>query len=680
MPNHLIDSTSPYLLQHAHNPVDWYPWGEEALQRARDEGKPIFLSIGYSACHWCHVMAHESFEDPDIAAYLNQHFISIKVDREERPDIDAIYMNAVVAMTGQGGWPMSLFLTPNGKPFFGGTYFPPNPRYNMPAFEQVVESVVESWQIEREAIESTGDRLLAHIRTSIRLPQGSGTTGTTSLEIAEIELLRTYNWQTGGWGGAPKFPQAMAVDFLISRSVGRHSQGLRAACHALDAMSAGGIYDMVGGGFHRYSTDAAWLVPHFEKMLYDNALLAGAYLHAYLVTGSVNYRRVCERTLDFIISDMTNPQGGFYSSLDADTGGEEGKTYTWTIEEINALLGDGIDLFRQAFDLPESGNFYGQIILKRRQSNEALSAVSGQSIEAIQSQLEASLDILNQARRIRPQPGIDDKVLPAWNGLAVRTLAEAGRYLGRQDYLAAALKNAQFILSNLLEEDELHRSWRAGKSAHPGALDDYAGLALSLLALYQASGDSRWYLSAERLAAAIQPRFGSSDSGFYDSQFDSSLPLRPKEFQDNAVPSGNALSALVFLQLAELGADPLYRQLGESLLSITEKAAGEYPLSFAFWLQALDFSAGPVTQVAILTGPDDETRELLAAASEHYNPRMVLAWDNFPPGSTSPPLLLDRPLVDKKTTAYVCRGFYCRLPVTTPAEFRQQLEIPAEPD
>jgi uncharacterized protein YyaL (SSP411 family) len=469
MPNKLINENSPYLLQHANNPVDWYPWGEEALNKARTENKPIFLSIGYAACHWCHVMEHESFEDPETAAIMNEHFVNIKVDREERPDLDSIYMQATTAMTGSGGWPMSVFLTPDLRPFFAGTYFPPVRRYNMPAFKDVLLSMAKVWQEQRAEVDRVGNQVLQHIQPPL-LGKTDVTVSVETLEAAARSLLESYDWGYGGWGSAPKFPQPMAIEFLLRRALTdspQREQMLKAAVHALNAMSRGGLYDVVGGGFARYSVDNFWRTPHFEKMLYDNAQLALAYLHGFLVTGDVRFRQVCEETLDFILREMTNAEGGFYSSLDADSEGEEGKFYVWTHDEIAAVLGADFEFFKAAYGITPQGNWEGKTILQRALDDASLAALFKVDREMLHTMLARAHARLLEARNTRVRPGTDDKVLVMWNSLALTAFAEAGRYLGRHDYVEAAIRNARFLMDNLHGADRLLRSWRAGQACFP---------------------------------------------------------------------------------------------------------------------------------------------------------------------------------------------------------------------
>ncbi|HSJ87605.1 MAG TPA: thioredoxin domain-containing protein, partial [Anaerolineales bacterium] len=448
MSNQLINENSPYLLQHANNPVDWHPWGEEALTKAKTENKPIFLSIGYAACHWCHVMEHESFEDAETAAIMNENFISIKVDREERPDLDSIYMQATTAMTGSGGWPMSVFLTPDLRPFYAGTYFPPVRRYNMPAFKDVLLSMANAWKEQRDEINRVGSQILQYIQPQVVSSDGEGTFTEQSLEEATKSLLDGYDWGNGGWGGAPKFPQPMTIEFLLRRALSNsphREQALKASVHILNAMSRGGMYDVVGGGFARYSVDNFWRVPHFEKMLYDNAQLALAYLHGYLVTGEQRFRQICEETLDFILREMTHPMGGFYSSLDADSEGEEGKFYVWTQDELQNVLGADFDIFKAAYGITSQGNWEGKTVLQRAMDDATLAARFKLNAETLRQKLSDSHRKLLHIRSGRVRPGTDDKILVMWNALALDVFAEAGRYLERKDYLEAATRNARFL-------------------------------------------------------------------------------------------------------------------------------------------------------------------------------------------------------------------------------------------
>jgi uncharacterized protein YyaL (SSP411 family) len=677
MPNHLIKENSPYLLQHAHNPVDWYPWSEEALTKARTENKPIFLSIGYSACHWCHVMAHESFEDEETAALMNENFINIKVDREERPDIDSIYMQATTAMTGSGGWPMSVFLTPDLRPFYAGTYFPPVRRYNMPSFKEVLLSLAKVWREERDEVDRVSSQVLQHIQP--QMPEhDKNTFRPETLEAVTKSLLDSYDWGYGGWGNAPKFPQPMTIEFLLRRSQSNSPQRepiLTAIRHVLNAMSRGGMYDVVGGGFARYSVDNFWRTPHFEKMLYDNAQLASVYLHSYLVTGEIRYRQVCEETLDFILREMTHPAGGFYSSLDADSEGEEGKFYVWTQDELQGVLGSDFDFFKSAYGITPQGNWEGKTILQRALDDSTLSARFKLDLETTRAKLAECHSKLLTARNTRIRPRTDDKVLVMWNSLALSVLAEASRYLGRKDYLDAAIRNAHFLLNNLYIEDRLLRSWRDGQAKHNAYLEDYAGLILALLTLYQSEPNPEWYVTSLKLADETVAHFIDPTGGFFDTRDDhEALLVRPKDIQDNATPSGNALAAIALLQLATYGDRNERRGVAEDMLSSVQTTMLRYPTAFAQWLCAADFAVGPTYEVAIIGDLDNfNTHQFLKTLWKSYRPRQVTAISAYPPGPGSPSLLKDRPLVNNLPTAYVCQGFVCLTPVNSPDEMESQL-------
>jgi len=496
MTNYLENSTSPYLLQHANNPVEWYPWGEEAIEKARLENKPIFLSIGYAACHWCHVMAHESFEDPEIATIMNRNYINVKVDREERPDLDSIYMSAVVALTGQGGWPMSVFLTPDLTPFYGGTYFPPESRYGLPSFREILVSLSSAWKLKRDEVIQAGQKIITAIIQRSVSEGFSGTFTPSILTNAARTLINTYDWNHGGWGKAPKFPQPMALEYLLRRHMAGDNGVLKPALHALRTMAKGGMYDIVGGGFSRYATDNEWLVPHFEKMLYNNALLARVYLHAWQITREPLFRRVVEETLNFIIREMLAPQGGFYSSLDADSEGVEGKYYVWTHEEIRNTFGGKDELFETAFDISSTGNWEGKIVLQRVAENSKLSSNFNLSISEVIRTLESRKLQLLALRNKRIHPGTDDKILTSWNGLMLSTFAEAARVMENKTYLQIAQKNAQFLLTSLRADGKLHRAWRNGQASEQVFLEDYASFILGLIDLYQSDFNNQWYSEA----------------------------------------------------------------------------------------------------------------------------------------------------------------------------------------
>lgn len=674
MSNQLANETSPYLLQHAENPVNWYPWNEKAFQIAREENKPIFLSIGYSSCHWCHVMAHESFEDPEIAALLNQSFISIKVDREERPDIDSIYMNAVVAMTGQGGWPMSVFLTPDGKPFFGGTYFPPIRRYGSPSFRDILISITRSWQEAPDEINPVAEKLARHLQESAHWggweeqPLREET-----IQAAFKELEASYDWSGGGWGQAPKFPAPMTIEFLLQQAFRGNPKALEIANHTLTAMVRGGMYDVVGGGFHRYSTDGAWFVPHFEKMLYDNAQLASVYLHAYQITGDETFRRICQQTLDFMIRDLLQPDGGFSSSLDADSEGEEGKTYLWTYSELQAAIDDQADFdwLSQIFSLKVNGNFEGKTILQQKQSLPALAAQMDLSISEFSQKLDRLLAILLAHRQKRVQPLRDDKVLTFWNSLAIQAFAEAGKALNRMDYLQIAQKNARFLLSELTKDGHLLRSWRMGKAQNTAFLEDHAGLILGLLALYQADFDPQWFQAALKIADELNSGFTDPDGGFFDTHTSQdSLLIRPKDIQDNATPSGNALAAMTFARLAEFTSNDPWTKPIVPLLGNLQEMMARYPNAFAYWLQSLNFLLGPIQQIALVWPNNSPSPiEYLTLLNKTYNPLSVQAAAVIPLAVGVPPLANDRLVMNGKATVYLCENFTCKKPINQFKEF-----------
>jgi uncharacterized protein YyaL (SSP411 family) len=569
VPNELVNSSSPYLLQHADNPVEWFPWGEAALEKSIEEDKPIFLSIGYAACHWCHVMAHESFEDPETAEIMNKFFVNIKVDREERPDVDNIYMDAVVALTGQGGWPMSVFLTPEQQPFYGGTYFPPVSRYNMPAFRDVLLSVAKTWREDRDRLLEAGGQISDYIKKNQLIPNQATQLEAKYLDQAADTLVKNYDWKYGGWGAAPKFPQPMAIEFLLRRASRGDSESLQIATHALHSMAKGGMYDLIGGGFARYSTDNDWLVPHFEKMLYDNALLARAYLHAYLITGEPAFRRVCEETLDFVMREMTDPAGGFYSSLDADSEGEEGKFYVWTEDEVRSADIDAseTDFILAAYGFSPEGNFEGKTVPRRDLDDVQLAENFNLQVEEIPDLLKRINGSLLEVRGKRIRPGTDDKVLVAWNGWMCLAFSEAGRYLGISRYGDMATRNLNFLLSNMLENGRLYRSWRSGHASHNAYLDDYASLILALIGHYNSDPDLRWFQNAVELTETMIEQYHSSDGIFYDTpENHEQLLVRPRDLQDNATPSGNSLAAYALLQITAYQGDGKLRDMAENML------------------------------------------------------------------------------------------------------------------
>ena len=681
--NRLAAEHSPYLLQHAHNPVDWFPWGPEAFDKARSENKPIFLSIGYSTCHWCHVMERESFEDEGTAAYLNSRFIAIKVDREERPDLDQVYMGAVQAMTGGGGWPMSVFLTPEGRPFYGGTYFPNRPSHGLPSFQQVLQGIDQAWRDQRGELEDAGRRLVEQLASHAANAIGPAP-GPDLLDTAVALLERSFDAANGGWGGAPKFPQPMTIEFLLRRAAAGDRRALPLARQTLDRMADGGIHDQLGGGFHRYATDAIWLVPHFEQMLYDNAQLARVYLHAWALTGEARFRGVATGVLEYMLRELTTTDGAFAASQDADTGGVEGATFTWRADEVRSALGEDAALFATAYGVTDAGNWEGVSILSRARSTAELAklyAIPGADVEA---RLARSRARLLEVRAARQQPARDDKALAAWNGLAIAALADAARLLrfvpGAEGeaarYRAAAEGAANAILGGLLDaRGQLGRSWKDGRSSGQGVLEDYANLADGLLALYQATFDERWFATARTLADAILDRFADPAGGFFDTAIDhEQLVTRPKDVQDNATPSGSAMATFVLLRLAALTGESRYRAAAERALATTTPYLVRYPTAFAQWLQAADFSLASVAEVAIVGDLDDPaTHELLQVAGGGYAPNRVLAASSLAEGPSTVPLLAERTRLKGRPTAYVCRNFACRLPVTDADALRDQL-------
>ncbi len=670
--NRLKDASSPYLLQHADNPVDWYEWGPEAFLTAQEADKPIFLSIGYAACHWCHVMAHESFEDPDTAAVMNEHFINIKLDREERPDIDSIYMDAVVAMTGHGGWPMSVFLTPTGEPFYGGTYFPPVSRHQLPAFRDVLESIARAWREDRSQMESLGNQLTERLQSTISLSVPSSSAGEldgATLDRAAERALESYDWQFGGWGGAPKFPQSTLIEFLLRR-YRRNGDGLARdmALHALDHMAAGGIYDQVGGGFHRYAVDAHWLVPHFEKMLYDNVLLIRTYTIAWLLTQRDRYRRVAEQTIDFLLREMSHPEGGLFSSLDADSEGHEGKFYVWTPAEIEQALEDPVlvELALERYGATERGNFEGTNVLHLN-PDRLDEAERSDDLRLIAARLL-------KAREDRIRPALDDKVLASWNGLGLSALSGAARAFSNETYLEAAQRLAEFMLRSLLVDGALKRTWREGRARYDAFLEDHAAIGLGMLDLYAVDFNPRWYGAAVDRAEEILAAFRDSAGGFFDTREDQeALILRPKSIQDTPIPSGNSLAISLLLRLAALTGDDRYDKPAQAALLSMQGHMARHPTAFSGWLSNLDFALGPQTQLALVGDPADPSfAELSSVLHEAYYPNLVVAGGRINE-DPQPALLEGRALLEDRPTAYLCEQFSCQMPTNDPKALREQL-------
>jgi uncharacterized protein YyaL (SSP411 family) len=633
--NRLARETSPYLLQHAGNPVDWYPWGDEAFARARAEDMPVLLSIGYSACHWCHVMERESFEDEATAREMNEHFVSVKVDREERPDIDAVYMDAVVALSGNGGWPMTVFLTPDGAPFFGGTYFPPEPRHGMPAFRQVLGAVAEAYRDRRDDVGRQAQVLVDALRQgAAREPSGEP----LSAELLDgaVETLRSqYDGQWGGFGVAPKFPPASVIEFLLRRGE------FELALGTLDGMAAGGMHDLVGGGFHRYSVDRQWLVPHFEKMLYDNALLVPAYLHAWVLTGTTTYRDVVERTVDYALRELALDRGGFASAQDADTEGVEGLTFTWTPSELAAVIGPGRESLLQPFE-------------------DGRSIVRG-------GLTDDERTVLLAARDLRPKPLRDDKAIAGWNGLMLAALAEAGRRLDRADWVDAGRALAEFLLGPLSDGERLHRTWRDGVAKGTGYLEDYADVAHGLYELHVATGELRWLEESRRLALLAVELFADDERGgfFLTPRGGEELVARQKDIEDTPTPSGSSMLAFVLLRLARIWGDDELERRAAGALRLVRDALPRAPTGFGWALCALDLHLSPPRELAIVGGAESQVAR---AALRGFDPNAVVA---FGPAE-SVPLLEGKTLVGGAPAVYVCESFACRTPLTDPAAFADE--------
>jgi uncharacterized protein len=668
--NRLIDETSPYLRQHAHNPVDWYAWGEEALQDAASNDKPIFLSIGYSACHWCHVMERESFEHEATATLMNELFVNIKVDREERPDLDSIYMDAVQAMTGQGGWPMSVFLTPDGKPFYGGTYFPPQPRYGMPSFVQVLRSVAEAYRDRRDQVEGQAERLTDMLRRTAQFESQAVDLGVETLDEAVAQLHQHVDEEHGGFGTQPKFPQPMTLEFVLTQYLRTGDlDTLYMAELTLEQMALGGIYDQLGGGFHRYSVDAYWLVPHFEKMLYDNAQLLSIYLHAWQLNKLPLYRRIVEETVDYVLREMTAPTGGFYTAQDADSEGEEGKFFVWAPAEIEAVLdANAAEVFEATYGVSTRGNFEGKNILHMRRTAESVAKDFNLSQEQVEQILAESKTKLFAEREKRVKPARDEKILVEWNGLMIHALAEVGVVLGRQDALDAAIAAADFILTHMSQPDgKLYRSYKDGRARFNAYLEDYAAFARALVVLYEATFDLRWLGEASRLTQLIFEQFHDAErGGFFQTGLDhEQLVARRKDYIDNAIPSGNSLTAELLLRLAVLVDNEQYRREATRVILTLKEAMAQQPTGFGRMLTALNALLHPSQEIAIVGDPNDTTtREMLVEVRGRYLPTTVLALKQ--PGAESMlPLLANRGLVNGQPAAYVCENYTCKLPVTT---------------
>ena len=660
MPNRLAEETSPYLLQHRENPVDWHPWGEEALGRAREEDRPLLVSIGYSACHWCHVMERESFEDPETARLMNASFVCIKVDREERPDVDAIYMEACQAMTGSGGWPLNAFLTPEQVPFYVGTYFPPEERYGRPSWRMVLEAVAKAWDERPEEIRAAGDRIAQRLAGGALLEPSGAELAPAMLDTAVEELASAYDSRHGGFGGAPKFPPSSAIELLLRRGETKMSAG------TLGAMASGGIYDQVGGGFSRYSVDELWLVPHFEKMLYDNALLARAYLHGWQVTGEPLFEQVCRETLDWALLEMRAPEGGFYSALDADSEGEEGRFYVWALAELREVLGESdAEVAIRWFGASERGNFEGANILTRGTGEPP-------------PELPGIRRRLYEARAQRVWPGLDDKRLCAWNALMISVLADAGAVLREPAYIEAARVCADFVLTSMRDPvGRLLRTFKEGKGRLNAYLEDHAYLLEALLTLYEATFEPRWFAAAREIADATIERFADRErGGFFETSSDHErLVARRKDLEDNPIPAGNSSAAYGLLRLAALTGEASYERHAEGVLRLLGGIAPQHPQAFAHLLQAIDFRLAATREVALV---GEEIEPLDRAVRARFRPHLVvaatLAADGRGDAGGGPALLRGRTPVEGRAAAYVCENFACRRPVTEPEELEALLD------
>lgn len=680
--NRLKDETSPYLLQHADNPVDWHPWGEAAFRLAREQDKPVLLSVGYSACHWCHVMAHESFEDEATAEMMNALFVNVKVDREERPDVDDIYMGAVQAIAGQGGWPMTVFLLPDGRPFYGGTYYPKERRYGMPSFTQLMGAVHDAYRNQRENLEQQADKLhqaLKRDALAIGREDDSGLTADL-LDEAAYALLASIDRENGGFGSQPKFPNPISLEFLLRHHARTgDDETLNLAAFTLRQMAHGGIYDQIGGGFARYSVDAHWLVPHFEKMLYDNAQLSRLYLHAWQITGDGLFKSMAEDIYDYILREMTAPSGGFYSATDADSEGEEGKFFVWTIEEAGAALAPisddvprALEIAIETYGLTPQGNFEGSNILCLPRPLAETAIILGMSLDDLVAAIARIKDQLYAVRAERVPPGLDDKILTSWNGLTLASLAEAARALKRDDYLAAARRAGAFLLDQMLDESgRLYRTHKDGHSKLNGYLEDYANSIDALLELYQSTFEENWFVAARRLADVALARFRADDGGFYDTSDDhEALIVRPRNLQDNVTPSGNAMMAKQLLRLAAYTGEARYGDAARETLRKLSDAMRQYPQAFAESLNAADMLVQGLAEVAIIGDTHDQTTlEVMDALRRPFRPNLVTA---FARGDValhdSIPLLNARSKLDGATAIYVCRNFACELPATTAEE------------
>ncbi len=678
--NHLINESSPYLLQHAHNPVDWYPWGEEAFNKAKAEDKAVMVSIGYSACHWCHVMEHESFEDEATAALMNEHFVNIKVDMEERPDVDQIYMTFVQLTTGRGGWPMTVFVTPEKLPFFGGTYFPPVSRYNMPSFQQILLSVSDAYKNKRDDLLHSANDLLGEMRRVGAAEFAQTALSTDQLESAFQSFVRTFDAKNGGFGGAPKFPPAMSMEFLLRyyKRTGNEN-ALEMVKHTAWKMAEGGIYDQIGGGFHRYAVDSIWLVPHFEKMLYDNAQLIRIYLHLYQIAGSTGpdaefYKRVAVETLEYVKREMLDAAGGFYSTQDADSEGVEGKFFVWTPDEIAAVIGeDDARVFNFYYDVSEEGNFEESNILNIKHSDSETAEHLKITKEMLTEILGRSRKLLFKHRENRVKPFRDEKILTAWNGLMLAAFAEAAGILDRVDYLDIAKNNADFIIGNLQKNGRLLRTWKDGKAKLNAYIEDYANVSDGLIELYQVSGEVKYLVEAKRLADLMITEFWDEENGgfYFTSNDHEELLVRNKDFYDNATPAGNSVAADVLQKLAKLLGDDKYERFASTVLRLVVPQISRHPQGFGRALSAIEFNLASTKEIVIV---GEKGNELEKEVWREFQPAKVLILSNSSVSDEEfVPLLKDKHMIGGQPTAYVCENFVCQRPTTTVEELREQL-------
>ena len=686
MSNRLARETSPYLLQHAENPVDWYPWGEEARTRAQRDDRPILLSIGYSSCHWCHVMERESFEDPETARVMNDGFVNVKVDREERPDVDGVYMRAVQALTGHGGWPLTVFLTPSGEPFYGGTYFPPEPRHGMPSFRQVLEATLKAWEERRDEVEGAAGRIRDLLERSTRVPEAEEREEEPALDDtlsarAAAHLLRQFDPRHGGFGSAPKFPQPVVLDFLLEHHALTGDQpALEAVLHTLRQMGRGGIRDHLGGGFHRYSVDARWLVPHFEKMLYDNALLAGTYLRGYQLTGDPWLERVCREILEDLLEDFRSPEGAFYTARDADSEGEEGRYYVWTPAQLDEVLSpDRARLVRRCYDVSEEGNFEGRSILHLPHDLEAVARDEGMSLEALEEALAEARAALKEARAAREPPLRDEKILAGWNALAIRAFSEAGAVLDEPRYVDAADRAARWLLDALRPEGRLLHQVPETEARIPGFLDDVAGMGNALLSLHEATLDPRWLEEVVELDREVEDRFRDPDTGLlHDTPGDGErLVVRPREPMDNPIPSGTSLAAELRQRLGRVLGEDDRLDAARRIVETEAATIVRLPSGFGRLLAVGTRLVHPSIEIALLVPSDGEAdvRPLLREAHRPLLPGRAITGGAPGVGAAAEgPLLRDREPVDDRATAFVCSGYTCREPITDARELRAELE------